>query len=88
MNVNVRSEFDLLGAFFHALSQEPHAFDAVKLQHPAPGFESVEEMRRAVRVAHARGFIQYPQEGIGGVFQLDLTEEGRDLLPPASSAND
>jgi hypothetical protein len=81
----MRTEFDLLGAFFDALSHEPHAFDAMKLQYPAPGFESIEDMRRAVRVAHARGFIKYPEEGIGGVFHLDLTEEGRDLLPPASS---
>jgi hypothetical protein len=84
----MRSEFDLLSSFFDALSQEPHAFDTVKLQYPAPGFDSIEEMRRAVRIAHSRGFIQYPEEGIDGVFHLDLTEEGRDLLPPASSVKD
>jgi hypothetical protein len=46
------------------------------------GFESIEDLRRAIRVAHARGFIHYPEETFGGTFYLDLTEEGRGLLSP------
>ena len=78
----MKSSSDLLGVLFDALSEELHALDAVKLQYPLQGFESIEELRRAVRVAHTRGYILYPQETLGGTFYLDLTEEGRERLPP------
>lgn len=53
----MKSSSHLLCVFFNALSDELHALDAVKLQYPLQGFESIEELRRAVRVAHTRGFI-------------------------------
>ena len=73
---------DLLSVLFDALSEGLHALDAVKLQYPLQGFDSIEELRRAVCVAHARGYIHHPQEAVGGTFYLDLTEEGRERLPP------
>lgn len=84
----MKSDFELLSALFDALSTASHTFDAVKLQYPLKGFESIEEVRHAIRVAHSRGYIQYPEENIGGSFHLDLTEEGRDLLPPATGRGD
>ena len=78
----MKSSSDLLGVLFGALSEELHALDAVKLQYPLQGFESIAELRRAVHVAHTRGYIHYPQEAVGGTFYLDLTEEGRERIPP------
>jgi len=78
----MKSGSELLRVLFDALSAELHALDAVKLRYPLRGFETIEELRRAIRVAHTRGYIHYPEEAVGGVFYLDLTEEGRVLLPP------
>jgi hypothetical protein len=80
----MKSSSDLLGVLFDALSEGLHALDAVKLQYPLQGFESIEELRRAVCAAHARGYIHHPQEAVGGTFYLDLTEEGRERLPPTA----
>ncbi len=78
----MKSSSELLGVLFDALSGELHALDSVKLQYPLQGFDSIEELRRAIFVAHTRGYIHYPEEAFGGTFYLDLTEEGRELLPP------
>jgi hypothetical protein len=44
-----------LGALFDALSTAPHAFDALKLGFPVQVFESMEEVRQAIRVAPSLG---------------------------------